>query len=112
MSQLWGTSGATGTGAYRSFFAPGSSPSPPSNNLNLFYTGLAPAAPSGSNLPASRVIAYGSRNGGLNAGPKASSSLRAFVARIGPLPALVVTLQLNAASGLWPYGNESAGNLP
>jgi len=113
MSQLWGASGATGTGSYRSYFQMAGLPStPPSCLMTIFYTGIAPAAPAGSNLPAARVAAYGSFNGGLSTGPKGSTSLRAFVARIGPLPALVPTLQLFGASGLWPYGNESKGNLP
>ncbi len=113
MSQLWATAGASGTGSYRTYLGITGLPStPPAITTNLFYTGTAPSAPAGSNLPASRAIAYGSFNGGLNAGPKASTSLLAFPARIGARPAMVARLQLTAGSGAWPYGNENRGNLP
>ena len=113
MSQLWTTSGATGTGAYRTYFAIAGLPStPPAILMNLFYTGLATAAPAGSNLPASRVIAYGSMTGGLNTSAKGATSLKAFAARIGPAPMMVPTIQQSAGDGTWPYLNEARGNLP
>lgn len=112
MSQLWSVSGAAGTGSYRTFFSTLTTPLAPSVATMLFYVGLAPTAPVGSNLPPNRVIAYGSFNGGLNVGVKASNSLRAFNSRSGPRVGMVSFLQQSAANGLWAYGNESRGNLP